>query len=185
MYRTTGFQSASYPNFNPKLSPQQRVGNESLTTNQTELLALLDKAQSWLQKIPNWSNNPSENEAFFNFFSTFYSELEIFKKIPEQEFNSLIISKLEEFEATLLSKPQGFYKIYHPILEQKLKEYQTDINSKEITTRELLNAEMSKIASWLAPLQNLKKDLVGQASTSHGDIIEKFFKIRDNITLRR
>jgi hypothetical protein len=170
----------------PFTPQQQRVGNESLTINQTQLLALLDTAQSWLEKIPNWSNNSSDNEAFFTFFSTFYSELEIFKKIPEQELNnSLIISKLEEFATTLLSNSQGFYRIYHPILGQRLKEYETYICSETITTLQLLNAEMSKIASWLAPLQNLKKSLIGQAQESHRDINATFDKIRQKFLTPR
>jgi hypothetical protein len=166
----------------PFTPQQQRVGNESLTTNQKELLALLDTALDWLQQIPELSNNSSDKEAFFTFFSTFYSELEIFQKIPEQELNnSLIISKLEEFATTLLSNSQGFYRIYHPILGQRLKQYKTDINSKEITTLELLNAERSKIASWLAPLQNLKKGLIGQAEESHLGINATFDEIRQTL----
>jgi hypothetical protein len=50
MYRTTGFQSASYPNFTPKLSPQQRVG-KALSKEEQALLALLKSNLSRVAKL--------------------------------------------------------------------------------------------------------------------------------------
>ncbi|MFN9691895.1 MAG: hypothetical protein ACK551_07350 [Vampirovibrionales bacterium] len=50
MYRTTGFQSAYYPNFTPKLSPQQRVG-KALSTEEQALLALLESNLSIVDTI--------------------------------------------------------------------------------------------------------------------------------------
>ena len=53
MYRTTGFQSASYPNFTPKLSPQQqRVGN-NYSTGEQLLVAFLKTQEAG---IPNLSS---------------------------------------------------------------------------------------------------------------------------------
>jgi hypothetical protein len=167
----------------PFTPQQQRVGNESLTTNQTKLLALLDTAQSWLKKIPNWSGNTIENEAFFTFFSTFFANKQTFEQglNHEEQDHRRIKQSIRNFNRLFSSHTQSFYRIYHPILEQKLKQYKTDINSKEITTRELLNAEISKIASWREPLQTLGKDLRGPALSSYRDISTTFDEIRQKL----
>ncbi len=183
MYRITGFQSASYPHLTPKLSPQQRVGNESLTIKQTQLLELLDTAQSWLKKIPNWSNNPSENEAFFTFFSTFYAKRHTFLETltPEEQNQGRIKTSISNFDREFILNTQSFYQIYYPILEQKLNEYKTYLRSQNITTSASLYDEMSKIASWRAPLQTLTKDLIGPAQKSLDDIFTKFQEIKETL----